>query len=609
MNEIARWIDQRTGISDAWTAWSQHLLPHGPSARRTLPCVLIFAVLVQALTGVVMWSYYSPSDVSAWESVFFLQYHVNGGWLIRAIHHYSANLIVALLMVYVVWMVFAAAYRKPRELVFWTVIALALVSLGLMLTGDLLAWDRNSYSASLTRFNYLKLVPLIGSDLFKIAIGGPGPDFGHLTLPRFAALHIGVFGGVFVAGLLLLWAFLRRADRLEMGDPATAKDVRPEPLWPRQALFGSIACVAFMAVVLVLAFSHGNQLPEAGVTLGSPADPANAYEAARPEWAFLGLYELVHLFPGSLGMVPIFIIPGTAMLLLVIMPFTGRSRTGQMVNVGIVAALLLANGVLSWITLSRDAANASHQRAIAAEKAKAERVVTLIEHNRGVPPAGALSLLKKDPKTRGPELFAQHCAACHSHSDDTHGPEHNIIAEEVSAPNLGRYATREWVAGWLDPKRIASPDYFGNTAFKNGDMVNFVEDVFPEDMDDLDRKDRDKIVAALAAEADLPGTELTAEEQEIVEQGRELILDFGCVDCHKFHDEGSLGVGPDLTGYGSDEWTAAITANPTHKRFYGDENDRMPAYAESGDPRTDILPMRDIHLITDWLRGDWFEPK
>jgi ubiquinol-cytochrome c reductase cytochrome b subunit len=234
--------------------------------------------------------------------------------------------------------------------------------------------------------------------------------------------------------------------------------------------------------------------------------------------------------------------------------------------------------------------------------------VTLIEHNRGVPPAGALSLLKTDPKTRGPELFLQHCAACHSHTGTEHGMEHQITAEEVSAPNLGRYATREWIAGWLDPKRITSPDYFGNTAFENGDMVNFVEDVFPEDMDEMDREDRGKIVAALAAEAQLPGEELSPEEQEVVAEGRELILDFGCVDCHKFRDEGSLGTGPDLTGYGSAEWTVAIIANAADKRFYGDSNDRMPAYAESGDPQMDILPMRDVRLITDWLRGDWFEP-
>jgi len=620
MNQVARWInqgacwiDERTGISDTWRAWADHLLPHGAQVRRTIPCVLGFAFVVQAITGVVLWSYYSPSDLSAWESVFYLQNYVNAGWLLRAIHHYTANLFVALLVVYVVWLILEAGYRKPRELVYWCAIVLVLLSLGAMLTGDLLSWDRNSYSASLTRFNYLKLVPLVGGDLFKIAIGGPGPNFGHLTLPRFVALHIGVFGGLIAAGLLVLWALRSRADRLQAAErreyPLSPEYAKMEPRWPRQTLYGAIACCVFIAVVLALAFSHGNQLPEAGVALGSPADPNNNYEAARPEWAFLGLYELVHVFPGEWGIVPIFVIPTTVLLLLVIMPFTGRGSVGRIVNIGIILVLLGTNGVLSWITLARDAANEGHQRAIAAEKAKARRVAVLIAHNRGIPPAGALSLLKQDPKSRGPELFTQHCASCHSHTADGLAPQHQIVAEEVSAPNLGGYGTREWIAGWLDAERIASPDYFGNTAFKNGDMVNFVEDVFPEDMDELDREDREKIITALVAEANRPDTEFTKQQQEDVELGRELIADFGCTDCHKFRDEGSLGTAPDLTGYASAEWTAAIIRNPADARFYGEENDRMPAYAETGDPRMDILPSRDIDLMTDWLRGDWFEPE
>jgi len=63
-----------------------------------------------------------------------------------------------------------------------------------------------------------------------------------------------------------------------------------------------------------------------------------------------------------------------------------------------------------------------------------------------------------------------------------------------------------------------------------------------------------------------------------------------------------------LTRYGSREWLKGIISNPADERFYGKDdkkfptqgNDRMPAYA-------DILSARDIDLLTEWLRGEWYE--
>ena len=69
-----------------------------------------------------------------------------------------------------------------------------------------------------------------------------------------------------------------------------------------------------------------------------------------------------------------------------------------------------------------------------------------------------------------------------------------------------------------------------------------------------------------------------------IDEGRELLVsEMGCTDCHRFHDDGELGIAPDLTGYGSREWLIGFISDPRHERFYGENNDRMPAYAPSGD--------------------------
>ncbi len=120
----------------------------------------------------------------------------------RAIHHYSAHVLLALLMLAVVQSILTGAYRAPRELVFWATVGLGLCALAAILTGDLLSWDQNGYASTKTRTGFLTFLPLVGDSLLRLAIGGPGPALGHLSLTRFFALHVGLFSAAFIALLV-----------------------------------------------------------------------------------------------------------------------------------------------------------------------------------------------------------------------------------------------------------------------------------------------------------------------------------------------------------------------------------------------------------------------
>ena len=52
-----------------------------------------------------------------------------------------------------------------------------------------------------------------------------------------------------------------------------------------------------------------------------------------------------------------------------------------------------------------------------------------------------------------------------------------------------------------------------------------------------------------------------------------------------------------------------MIGNPKSKRFFGNKNDRMLSYAESNDPAKNILSRQAIRFLSDWLRGQWFEPE
>jgi len=605
MKAWTQWIEDRTGLVAACQQCSRAKVPTKPCCLSLWPSMILFTFVVEAVTGLFLWMYYSPSAQTAWESVYYVQYDVLGGWLLRGIHYQAGQVLLALALLYAIHMILSGAYRAPRELVFWTVVGMALVTIALLLTGDLLPWTQVGYWSTNVRTKFLFLLPWVGEPFYKLAVGGP--DMGHLTLTRFVALHAGVFSAVFAA-LLGLHGWLAR--KATAADPSASPAARP--YWPNQFLRNMLACCVVLAVILFLVGQNGIGNKWAGYRpadylgheLGSPRDPIDAYAAARPDWYFVGLYQFAHYFPGTVKIVPIFIVPGLLVLLFLAMPFWSGRKLGQAVNLLLTFGLLAAVAALTVESRRVDAVDPSVQASLADEEEAAFRVRELIR-DKGIPVNGALALLWDDPQTQGPKLFKQHCASCHDFADEQ---GEGMLAEKPSAPNLYGFARVDWLTKFMDPKHIAyvpaalsktdRPRYFGATAFKNDEMVKFVKDNLKELKKDVGEKEFHKMVAALASEATgQPGDKPSAEFKQGIE-------DFTCADCHRFHDKGRLGAAPDLTGYGSREWLIGIISDPEHKRFYSAKNDRMPAYAKTPDaPDKNILTARQVELLAEWLHG------
>lgn len=625
MNALLNWLDDRTGIGSFWERCVSAAVPGRPCPCRSLASAIGLLVLVQLITGAILFMYFSPSTQTAWESVFFFQYEVCCGWFLRAVHHYTAQTLLVTIGLYLVMMVCRGSVRAPREFIFWTLLTMGLLMLGLLLTGDLLEWDQNSQSATKVRTNFLMLLPVVGEPLRKLAVGGP--DFGHLSLTRFLAYHI-VLAEIFVVLTAALLWFRHRVVRAEL---ELLPDSKKSHYWPGQAIANMGTCCVAMGVVLALALSHGVSGDHRGLALGVPANPTEFYSAARPEWAFMGLYGFSNLFPGEMKIVPIFVIPTAIIALLYLMPFYGRFIAGRVFSILLILFLLGGNFYLTYEIYAHDAEDEKHQTAITEDRATADRVIALIRENGGIPAGGALELVEiaKESDTtdqvikliqqndgipvgRAMELvnndpvhlFKQHCATCHAYVG---GTDQDIPAEEVSAPNLFGYGTKKWITGWLNPKKINSPDYFGNTAFKQGGknekMVAFIKD-FYEDAEEEDIEERQAMVLALYYKSGM-SPELNYKNKEIIEQielGQESLVDY-CTECHKIGYRGSLGIGPELTDYASRQWTEEIIANPAAKRFYGDKNDRMPIYAEFEDESKNVLTHRQIKILANWLRA------
>lgn len=642
------WLDDRTGCRTLLHELLDERIPSGARFRYVTGSMLVFAFVTQAVTGVFLWMAYSPSSSTAYESVYYIQYEMTGGWLLRGLHHYMAQAMVVVMALHLLQVVWDGAYRPPREWNYWLGLVLMLLVLGLGLTGYLLPWDQKGYWATNVATNLMTLIPGIGSALQELAIGGAA--YGHHTLTRFFALHAGVLPALVAVVLVAHLALFRRH-----GITAKLTPGRPDDLfWPRQVLYDAAACLVLLGVVL-LCVVHGDlpglweglkgQRPLAalGADLGAPADPSEPYSAARPEWYYLFLFQLLKYFPGSREIIGAIVIPGLVCLVLVLFPALGYSRPGHWLCRALIVLLLGGVAALTGMALwddyyawlaprlglkdehklaasrefleAREAAGRASRRAIELIQRRVPLAEGTLSPPLLIPREGAITLLRNDPLVQGPQLFARHCASCHDYVDPQgQSPWKFVTARDPAradgAPNLFGFASRDWIRGLLHAQTLAGPRYFGHTAHREGRMVAWVrqhqEDLLadtPGDDDDLDA-----IVAALSAQAQLPAQEaLDRADTQRIQRGVGLIAQHCTRGCHRFGEAGQLGLAPDLTGYGSYEWMLGLISDPEHERFYRQENDRMPAFARDlVHPERNSVSVRELSLIVDWLRGEYY---
>ncbi len=588
MSGFRDWLDQRTGYKGLLHEALFENVPGGARWRYVWGSTLTFFFVVQVITGLILWMSYSPSSQTAWESVYWIQHEMWGGWLLRGIHHFAAQAMTALLVLHLMQVVIDGAYKAPREVNFWFGVALLLLVLALSLTGYLLPWDQNGYWSTAVSTNLVGMSPGIGPALQTILVGGA--SYGHHTLTRFFALHAGLVP--LLIGLMIVGhVYLFRRHGLTPKQPIRKPD---EGFWPEQVLRDAVACLAVFAAVLFLA------VREHGAPLGAPADPAEQFAAARPEWYFLFLFQFLKYFPGKTEIIGAIVLPTLVLVLIAAMPFLGRWRLGHRFNVGLLGVLLAGAGLLTVQAINADRNDADYQVSRQVAARDAERAVQLA--GDGIPITGALTVMRDDPYTQGPRIFSRNCSSCHRF-DGHDGMGYPLPADSISASDLKGFGSREWLSGFLHADTILSKKYWGNTYHAEGDMVGWLGDHQPESEEE--KITRQNVVFALSAQAQL-ASQKTIDQRDSARIAAGLAYmrntDYGCASCHKFQDVGTDS--PELTGWGSREWMIAFINDPEHPRFFGRDNDRMPSFGKEKS-----LSDREIAMVVDWIRGEWKVPK
>lgn len=644
------WIDDRTGYRALVRKLLYEPIPGGARWRYVWGSTLSFVFGLQVVTGLLLMTVYSPSEATAWGSVWYIQTQMTLGWLIRGLHHFGSQAMILLMPVHMLQVVFAKAYRRPREFNWWLGLALLGVVLGLALTGYLLPWDQKGFWATKVSTNIMGLTPVVGGLLQRLVVAGH--EYGNLTLARFFTLHVMVLPGTLVLLLAAHIALFRRHGVSVAAEHAGRGDGN---FWPDQLWRDSLACLGVLiAMLAVVGYTHGIA---GDALLDAPADPSASDYPARPEWYFLFLFELLKHFEGPrMEVFGAIVLPGLVAGVLLAVPLFDKlvsSRWAHRLAVGTVVALL---GGVVWLTVEavgedRDppddvwagvqtrqargdtldehdlsvlrARRFHRQRAEATRVA--ERALALAAAN-GIPPGGPLELIAGDYVIRGPQLFARHCAACHRFAG--HDGMGNTPHEPATSSDLAGYGRFDWIRTLLhDP---TDDRHFGRMTKSDGSaahtrMEGFLEDLKADYTSDDDRRlldvNFDCVAAYLADEArhpgrfadipedKLPNTDFApswamppdlssgAVADDVLIRGRSMFVEV-CHQCHSYRGEreGSLRA-PDMFGYGSVDWIEEMIADPGAESRYrraGREPAQMPAFK-------DRLSERDRRLIARWL--------
>jgi quinol-cytochrome oxidoreductase complex cytochrome b subunit len=188
LKHIYFWVDERLEMHDYIKKdILDKPIPTGLNLSYCFGGITFFLFVMLAVTGYFMTLYYVPSPEQAYDAVDYLTFEVPMGQVIRGVHHWSANLMMATIFLHMIRVFIYGAYKKPREINWMSGVCLLCLVMGFGFTGYLLPWDQKAYWATKVGTSVIGTVPVVGDYAMKIMRGGS--DLGALTLTRFYTLH------------------------------------------------------------------------------------------------------------------------------------------------------------------------------------------------------------------------------------------------------------------------------------------------------------------------------------------------------------------------------------------------------------------------------------
>jgi quinol-cytochrome oxidoreductase complex cytochrome b subunit len=316
---FTRWLDSRLPIGrlvhSSFVAFPN---PRNLNYWWTFGGILSFMLASQIVTGIVLAMHYTPHASLAFTSVELIMRDVNYGWLLRYLHAVGASMFFLAVYIHMFRGVYYGSYKAPREVLWILGVILFLLMMATAFMGYVLPWGQMSFWAATVITNLFSAIPVVGSTILKLLLGGFAVD--NPTLNRFFALHYLL--PFMIAGVVVLhiWAL-----HVPGSNNPTGVQVRGQqdvlPFHPYFTVKDGFALVCFLLFFAWFVFYAPNYLghPDNYVEADSLKTPAHIV----PEWYFLPFYAILRSIPNKLmGVIAMF----SSIIVLFFLPWLDTSK-------------------------------------------------------------------------------------------------------------------------------------------------------------------------------------------------------------------------------------------------------------------------------------------
>ena len=326
-------IDERLGLSGL----AYPVPAHANGIGYILGGITFFGFLILAATGVWLAQFYHPTPEAARESVLYIMNVAPLGDVARGVHFWTANLVMATVLLHTGRIFVTGAYKRPRELNWLIGLGLLSITIGLIFTGTVLKWDQEGFEALGHNVEVGDLLGAFGF-WFSPTLSASLPIVGRLYIAHVVILPaLGTF--LLIAHFLLV---KRHGISAQPADFDAAVDGGSEP-----SKIGSTFAVHLIRMVgFGLVMLAVTSLLSLVVRTPLGASPNPSVEVSKPWWMFLPFYPFEDWF----GLPALIWAPGLLIGALALVPFIDRSRyrspAKRRVFIIVGAIVLVALGAL-----------------------------------------------------------------------------------------------------------------------------------------------------------------------------------------------------------------------------------------------------------------------
>jgi ubiquinol-cytochrome c reductase cytochrome b subunit len=268
--------------------------------------VLVFCLVLQIVTGIVLVMHYTPHVDMAFASIEHIMRNVNGGYMLRYLHANGASLFFVAVYLHIFRNLYYGSYKAPREVTWIIGMLIYLAMMATAFMGYVLPWGQMSFWGATVITGLFGAIPGVGGAIQQWLLGGPDVD--NATLNRFFSLHYLLPFVILGLAVVHVWAFHTTGNNNPTGVEVrrtSKEDAQKDtlPFWPYFVMKDLFA----LGVVLVVFFAVVGFMPN---YLGHPdnyieANPLVTPAHIVPEWYFLPFYAILRAFTADVWVVQI----------------------------------------------------------------------------------------------------------------------------------------------------------------------------------------------------------------------------------------------------------------------------------------------------------------